>query len=211
MNIIRHTVRVIQSDCLWVFRVILSYVIESPPKCILIADIDNVVREFFSNGKEAYNFKCYVSGTPCLKVDLTLDKLKSLTLKQYFAFQNQQYYGKFSIITFEELIAIDLDANMIVGIYLKIKNSVFGPTSTSNGRMKRGSKINLWKHFLSMVIKVPTNQKSSKNNLFSYNSPKISLIDYVNIPTHDTNQTYAHITSDSYFAYIKDYVVGIGP
>ncbi|KAK8964134.1 hypothetical protein KSP40_PGU006190 [Platanthera guangdongensis] len=43
------------------------------------------------------------------------------------------------------------------------------------------------------------------------NSPKILLIDDIDIPTQDTNQTYAEITTDSYFAYIKDYVVGIGP
>jgi len=33
--------------------------------------------------------------------------------------------GKFQIITFEEFIAIALDANRVVGIYPEIKNPVF--------------------------------------------------------------------------------------
>lgn len=41
--------------------------------------------------------------------------------------------------------------------------------------------------------------------------PKVFLIDDVTILTEDTNQTYWDITSDSYFDFIKDYVVGIGP
>jgi len=42
-------------------------------------------------------------------------------------------------------------------------------------------------------------------------SPKIFLIDDVTMPTQDTNQSYWEITSDSYFEFIKKYVVGIGP
>ncbi|KAL0724138.1 hypothetical protein Bca4012_038737 [Brassica carinata] len=42
-------------------------------------------------------------------------------------------------------------------------------------------------------------------------SPKVLLIDDVTVLTEDTNQTYAEITSDVYFNYIKQYVVGIGP
>ncbi|XP_010416257.1 PREDICTED: glycerophosphodiester phosphodiesterase GDPD5-like isoform X2 [Camelina sativa] len=42
-------------------------------------------------------------------------------------------------------------------------------------------------------------------------SPKVLLIDDITMPTQDTNQTYAEITSDAYFNYIKQYVVGIGP
>ncbi|KAK7373215.1 hypothetical protein VNO80_06614 [Phaseolus coccineus] len=41
--------------------------------------------------------------------------------------------------------------------------------------------------------------------------PKILLIDNVDIPTQDTNQSYWKITSDEYLNYIKQYVVGIGP
>ncbi|BAT76516.1 hypothetical protein VIGAN_01453400 [Vigna angularis var. angularis] len=41
--------------------------------------------------------------------------------------------------------------------------------------------------------------------------PKIFLIDDVDIPTQDTNQSYWEITSDEYLNYIKQYVVGIGP
>ncbi|KAI8543075.1 hypothetical protein RHMOL_Rhmol08G0189800 [Rhododendron molle] len=41
--------------------------------------------------------------------------------------------------------------------------------------------------------------------------PKISLIDDVTVPTLDTNQSYLEVTSDAYFNYFKDYVVGIRP
>ncbi|KAF3785827.1 hypothetical protein EJ110_NYTH26970 [Nymphaea thermarum] len=42
-------------------------------------------------------------------------------------------------------------------------------------------------------------------------SLKIFIIDDVNVPTQDTNQSYSEITSDAYFDYIKQYVVGIRP
>ncbi|XP_078430173.1 glycerophosphodiester phosphodiesterase GDPD6-like isoform X2 [Wolffia australiana] len=58
-------------------------------------------------------------------VDFTLKELKKLRVKQRYPFRDQQYNGRFSIITFEEFIAIALDAPRIVGIYPEIKNPVF--------------------------------------------------------------------------------------
>ncbi|KAL0914269.1 hypothetical protein M5K25_014599 [Dendrobium thyrsiflorum] len=158
-------------------------------------------------------------------VDFTLDELKSLTLKQRFAFRDQQYNGKFSIITFEEFIAIALDANRIVGIYPEIKNPVL-----INQHVKWADGKRFEDKFVETLLKYgykgsyrskewqeqPVFIQSFAPASLIYisnmtDSPKILLIDDVNIPTQDTNQTYAQITSDSYFAYIKDYVVGIGP
>ncbi|PON70543.1 Glycerophosphoryl diester phosphodiesterase [Parasponia andersonii] len=58
-------------------------------------------------------------------VDFTLEELKSLRVKQRYPFRDQQYNGKFSIITFEEFIHIALDAPRVVGIYPEIKDPVF--------------------------------------------------------------------------------------
>ncbi|KAJ3692920.1 hypothetical protein LUZ60_012015 [Juncus effusus] len=58
-------------------------------------------------------------------VDFTIEELKSLRVKQRYSFRDQQYNGKFTIITFEEYISIALDAKRIVGIYPEIKNPVF--------------------------------------------------------------------------------------
>ncbi|GMN54295.1 hypothetical protein TIFTF001_023424 [Ficus carica] len=105
----------------------------------------------FANRKRTYEVQGS-SVTGFFTVDFTLEELKSLRVKQRYPFRDQQYNGKFPIITFEEFIDITLDAPRIVGIYPEIKNPVF------------------------------INQHS-----------------------------YWEITSDSYFDYIKDYVVGIGP
>jgi len=43
------------------------------------------------------------------------------------------------------------------------------------------------------------------------NSPKVFLIDDTNTPTQDTNQSYYEITSNAYLAFIRNYVIGIGP
>lgn len=158
-------------------------------------------------------------------VDFTLDELKLLTLKQRYAFRDQQYNGKYSIITFEEFISIALDAKRIVGIYPEIKNPVL-----INQHVKWDNGKRFEDKFVETLLKYgyKGEYKSKEWNeqpvfIQSFapaslvyisdkiNSPKILLIDDVNIPTQDTNQTYAEITTDSYFAYIKDYVVGIGP
>ncbi|MCL7049026.1 hypothetical protein MKW94_001100, partial [Papaver nudicaule] len=55
----------------------------------------------------------------------TYEELKSLRVKQRYGFRDQQYNGKFSIITFEEFISIALDAPRVVGIYPEIKDPVF--------------------------------------------------------------------------------------
>lgn len=58
-------------------------------------------------------------------VDFTLKELKTLGAKQRYPFRDQQYNGKFPIITFDEYISIALDAPRVVGIYPEIKNPVF--------------------------------------------------------------------------------------
>ncbi|XP_027121488.1 glycerophosphodiester phosphodiesterase GDPD6-like isoform X4 [Coffea arabica] len=75
----------------------------------------------FANRKRT----CNVQGTNTtgfFHFDFTLEELKSLGVKQRYPFRDQQYNGKFPIITFKEFISIALDAPRVVGIYPEIKN-----------------------------------------------------------------------------------------
>ncbi|GKV35509.1 hypothetical protein SLEP1_g43767 [Rubroshorea leprosula] len=178
----------------------------------------------FANRKRTYE----VQGenvTGFFSVDFTLKELKTLRVKQRYSFRDQQYNGKFPIITFEEYIAIALDAPRVVGIYPEIKNPVF-----INQQVKWPHGKRFEDKFVEMLqkygykgsymsedwLKQPAFIQSFAPTSLVYISnqtdlPKIFLIDDVTIPTQDTNQSYWEITSDAYLAYIKDYVVGIGP
>ncbi|KAG9138067.1 hypothetical protein Leryth_001320 [Lithospermum erythrorhizon] len=148
----------------------------------------------FAGRKRTYEVQG-VNTTGYFLVDFTLDELKSLRVKQRYPYRDSQYNGKFSIITFEEFISIALDAPRIVGIYPEIKNPVF-----INQQVK-------WSHGKRFEDKfVETLEKYGYKEL-----PKIFLIDDATMPTQDTNQSYWEITSDKYFDFIKNYVVGIGP
>ncbi|KAK8963918.1 hypothetical protein KSP40_PGU012645 [Platanthera guangdongensis] len=178
----------------------------------------------FASRKMTYEVQG-VNVTGWFIVDFTLDELKTLTVKQRYAFRDSQYNGEFSIITFEEFISIALNANRIVGIYPEIKNPIL-----INQHVKWADGKRFEDKFVETLLKYgykgeykskewkakPVFIQSFAPTSLVYiskltNSPKILLIDDVDIPTQDTNQTYAEITTDSYFAYIKDYVVGIGP
>ncbi|OAY31130.1 glycerophosphodiester phosphodiesterase GDPD6 isoform X2 [Manihot esculenta] len=178
----------------------------------------------FSNRNWTYDVQG-VNTTGFFPVDFTFEELKTLRVKQRFAFRDQQYNGKFSIISFEEFISIALDAPRVVGIYPEIKNPVlinqhvkwpggkrfedkFVETLKKYGY--KGSYMS--KDWLKQPIFIqsfaPTSLVYISNQI---DSPKIFLIDDITIPTQDTNQSYWEITSDAYLDYIKDYVVGIGP
>lgn len=158
-------------------------------------------------------------------VDFTLKELKSLRVHQRYSFRDQQYNGKFQIITFEEFISIALDAPRVVGIYPEIKNPVFinQHVRWSNGKrfedkfVETLHKYGYKGQYLSKQwLKQPAFIQSFAPTSLVYISnqtdlPKIFLIDDITIPTQDTNQSYWEITSDSYLNYIKKYVVGIGP
>ncbi|EFJ34425.1 hypothetical protein SELMODRAFT_25432, partial [Selaginella moellendorffii] len=58
-------------------------------------------------------------------VDFTLDEIKSLRVHQRYEFRDQAYNGMYQIPTFEEYIAIALEAPRVVGIDPEIKNPVF--------------------------------------------------------------------------------------
>ncbi|GLT25191.1 hypothetical protein SLA2020_003360 [Shorea laevis] len=178
----------------------------------------------FANRKRTYE----VQGenvTGFFSVDFTLKELKTLRVKQRYSFRDQQYNGKFPIITFEEYIAIALDASRVVGIYPEIKNPVF-----INQQVKWPHGKRFEDKFVEMLqkygykgsymsedwLKQPAFIQSFAPTSLVYISnqtdlPKIFLIDDVTVPTQDTNQSYWEITSDAYLDYIKDYVVGIGP
>ncbi|KAL8150631.1 hypothetical protein V2J09_020439 [Rumex salicifolius] len=170
---------------------------------------------------------CYVltSSQKMVTVDFTWAELSTLRAKQRFSFRDQQYNGMFPIITFEEYIAIALDAPRIVGIYPEIKNPVFinQHVKWPNGAIfedmfiatlkKYGYKGKyLSEDWLNQPCFIQSFDASSLVHIHnSTDLPKLFLIDDVTIITEDTNMTYAEITSDEYLDYISQYVEGIGP
>lgn len=178
----------------------------------------------FADRRTTYEVQGF-NTTGWFSVDFTLEELKTLRVKQRYKFRDQQYNGKFTIITFEEFISIALDAPRVVGIYPEIKNPVF-----INQRVKWPDGKRFEDHFVATLkkygykgsymsedwLKQPVFIQSFAPTSLIYisnqtNLPKIFLIDDVTVPTQDTNQSYWEITSDSYFSFIKQYVVGIGP
>nr|VDD02072.1 unnamed protein product [Brassica rapa] len=157
--------------------------------------------------------------------DFTLKELKTLRTKQRYAFRDQQYNGKYPIITFEEFLAIAQDAPRVVGIYPEIKNPVLMNQHVKwpGGKRFEDKVVEtlkkhgyggayLSKQWLNKPLFIQSFAPSSLVYISNLtDSPKVLLIDDVIRPTQDTNQTYAEITSDTYFTYIKEYVVGIGP
>ncbi|GAB2209288.1 hypothetical protein Droror1_Dr00026498 [Drosera rotundifolia] len=166
-----------------------------------------------------------INTTGFFVVDFTWTEIQTLGATQRYPFRDQQYNGKFPIITFEEYIAIALDAPRVVGIYPEIKNPVHINENVKWPNGKRFEDIfveTLKKYgykstYLSKEwLKQPCFVQSFAPTSLIYASnltdlPKIFLIDDVTVPTQDTNQTFEEITSDEYFDYIRHYVVGIGP
>ncbi|XP_010260099.1 PREDICTED: glycerophosphodiester phosphodiesterase GDPD6-like [Nelumbo nucifera] len=177
----------------------------------------------------AYRKRTYevqgVNVTGWFTVDFTLQELKSLGMKQRYKFRDQQYNGKFSIITFEEFISIALEAPRVVGIYPEIKNPIFinQQVKWADGRKFEDKFIDTLKKYGykgSYMSKDWLNQPAfiqsfAPSSLIYISNltdlPKIFLIGDVTIPTQDTNQSYWEITADGYLEFIKQYVVGIGP
>ncbi|XP_062116718.1 glycerophosphodiester phosphodiesterase GDPD6 [Humulus lupulus] len=185
---------------------------------------DVAKHKHFANRKRTYE----VQGenvTGFFTVDFTLKELNSLRVNQRYPFRDQQYNGKFSIITFDEFIDIALDASRVVGIYPEIKNPVLinQHVKWADGKKFEDKFVETLKKYgyqgsyLSKDwMKQPVFIQSFAPTSLVYISnltdlPKILLIDDVTVPTQDTNQSYWEITSDHYLDFIKNYVVGIGP
>ncbi|XP_004508666.1 glycerophosphodiester phosphodiesterase GDPD6 [Cicer arietinum] len=178
----------------------------------------------FANRKRTYEVQG-VNTTGFFIVDFTLKELKTLRVNQRYSYRDQQFNGKFQIITFEEFINIALHAPRVVGIYPEIKNPIFinQYVKWSDGKIfedkfvetlqKYGYKGSyLSKDWLKQPVFIQSFAPSSLVYISNQTDlPKIFLIDDVTIPTQDTNQSYWEITSDGYLDYIKQYVVGIGP
>jgi len=158
-------------------------------------------------------------------VDFTLEEIKTLRARQRFPFRDQSFNGKYQVLTFEEYIAIALNADRVVGIYPEIKSPVFvnrhvkwpgGKTHEDifvETLLKHGYKGKYlskeWKEqplFIQSFAPTSLIQASKLTD-----SPLILLIDGVDRFTQDTNQTFSEITSDEYFRFISKYVVGLGP
>ncbi|KAL9255722.1 Glycerophosphodiester phosphodiesterase GDPD6-like protein [Drosera capensis] len=158
-------------------------------------------------------------------VDFTWEEIQTLGATQRFSFRDQQYNGKFPIITFEEYVSIALDAPRVVGIYPEIKNPehINAHVKWSNGKRFEDMFVDILKKYgykgsylsKDWMEKPCFIQSFAPTSLIHVSKqtdlPLIFLIDDVTITTPDTNQTYAEITSDEYFDYIRQYCVGIGP
>ncbi|KAL3513033.1 hypothetical protein ACH5RR_025750 [Cinchona calisaya] len=192
---------------------------------VILDDTTDIAKhKEFVNRKRTYEVQG-MNTTGYFTVDFTLEELKSLRVKQRFPFRDQQYNGKFSIITFEEFISVALDAPRVVGIYPEIKNPIFinqhvkwpGGKKFEDKFVETLKKYGYKGDYMSKQwLKQPAFIQSFAPTSLIYISnltdlPKIFLIDDVSMPTQDTNQSYWEITSDKYFDFIKDYVVGIGP
>ncbi|KAM0873619.1 hypothetical protein ACQ4PT_037958 [Festuca glaucescens] len=181
-------------------------------------------RKEFANRRRTYEVE-WLNVTGWFVVDFTLEELKTLKVKQRYAFRDQQYNGKYSIITFEEFISIALDASRTVGIYPEIKDPVH-----INKHVKWADGKTFEDKFVDTLLKYRYRGQYMSENwlkqpLFIQSfaptslvhvsklteSPKIFLIDDFTIRTQDTNQSFWEITSDDYLAYISNYVVGLGP
>ncbi|PNT72903.1 hypothetical protein BRADI_2g50710v3 [Brachypodium distachyon] len=178
----------------------------------------------FANRRRTYEVE-WSNVTGWFVVDFTLDELKTLKVKQRYSFRDQQYNGKFSIITFEEFISIALDASRTVGIYPEIKDPIFinKHVKWADGKkfedkfvdtlLKYGYKGQyMSEYWLKQPLFIQSFAPTSLVHVSKLtDSPKIFLIDDFIVRTQDTNQSYWEITSDDYLAYISNYVVGLGP
>ncbi|KAH7856625.1 hypothetical protein Vadar_003675 [Vaccinium darrowii] len=178
----------------------------------------------FADRKRTYDVQG-VNTTGFFTVDFTLKELKTLRVKQRYPFRDQQYNGKYQIITFDEFISIALDAPRVVGIYPEIKNPVHinQHVKWSDGKKfedkfvetlkKYGYKGSyMSKEWLKQPAFIQSFAPTSIIHISKLTDlPKVFLIYDVTMPTEDTNQTYWEITSDAYLDFIKDYVMGIGP
>lgn len=159
-------------------------------------------------------------------VDFTWAEIQTLTVKQRFPGRDQSFNWKYGIITFEEYIQIALAADRIVGIYPECKNPVH-----MNEHVKWPGNKTFEDEFAATLLKFGYKGKYlsedwKKQPLFIQSfaptalvkiskltdSPLVFLIDDTTARTQDTNQSYAEITSDNYWKYLKSFgVVGLGP
>ncbi|VAH15006.1 unnamed protein product [Triticum turgidum subsp. durum] len=191
---------------------------------ILDATTDIVNRTEFAGRKRTYDVQGFKL-TGWFIVDFTLRELKSLRVKQRYNFRDQQYNWKYNILTFDEFILIALHADRVVGIYPEIKNPIFinQHVKWSGGKkfedkfvgtlLKHGYK---GKYMSKDWLKKPLFIQSFAPTSLIYisnmtNAPKLLLIYDTTVPTQDTNQSYYEITSNGYLAFIRKYVIGIGP
>ncbi|MCO5585839.1 hypothetical protein L7F22_039772 [Adiantum nelumboides] len=165
-----------------------------------------------------------VNTTGWFSIDFTWQELQTLRTRQRFSFRESAYNDRYPIIRFEEYIEIALNASRIVGIYPEMKNPVFINEHVTWPDGKKYEDVfvdTLLKYgyqgeFLSEQWNAkPIFIQSFAPTSLIYvsnltNSPKIFLIDDVDIPTQDTNQSFWEITSEAYLEYMKEYVVGLG-
>ncbi|XP_024976688.1 glycerophosphodiester phosphodiesterase GDPD6-like [Cynara cardunculus var. scolymus] len=192
---------------------------------VILDDTTNVAEhKEFADRRRTYEVEG-ANVTGLFIFDFTLEELKTLKAKQRYSFRDQQYNGKFPIITFEEYISIAINAPRVVGIYPEIKNPVLMNQHVKwpKGKIfedvfveilkKHGYEGSyLSKEWLKQPCFIQSFAPSSLVHIHNKTDlPKVFLIDNVDVTTQDTNQTYWEITSDSYLDYIKEFVVGIGP
>uniref|UniRef100_J3MMQ8 glycerophosphodiester phosphodiesterase n=1 Tax=Oryza brachyantha TaxID=4533 RepID=J3MMQ8_ORYBR len=157
--------------------------------------------------------------------DFTLAELKTLRVKQRYAFRDRSHNGESRIITFDEFIDIAVSAERVVGIDPEMKNPVFVNKQVrwADGKKFEDKFVAALKRrgyggrYMSPAWRaMPLFIQSFAATSLIYaadliDSPKVFLIDDVGVRTEDTNQSYDEITSDEYLDYMREYVVGVGP
>ncbi|KAG0560775.1 hypothetical protein KC19_9G012400 [Ceratodon purpureus] len=179
----------------------------------------------FADRKRTYEVE-RVNVTGFFTVDFTLEEIQSLRINQRFDTRDPSYNGKFGIITFDEFIQIALNADRVVGIYPECKNPVFmnqhvkwpeGKTfedEFTETLLKHGYKGKyLSKDWQKQPLLIQSFAPTALKKISKLtDSPLVFLIDDVTVNTQDNNLTFAEITSNEYFKYLKSIgVVGLGP
>lgn len=72
--------------------------------------------------QKTYNVTGYKTVTDIFTVDLTLEELKTIRVKQKYSFRDQNFNYKFQIPTLEEYIQVAKSAGRSIGIYPEVKN-----------------------------------------------------------------------------------------
>ncbi|EFJ09234.1 hypothetical protein SELMODRAFT_130410 [Selaginella moellendorffii] len=164
-----------------------------------------------------------VNVTGFFAVDFTLQEIKTLRLRQRYDFRDQSYNGLFEIPTFEEYIAVALEADRVVGIDPEIKSPFF-----INKHVKWPGGELFEDRFVKTLLKYGYNdpynsQKWLKQPVFiqtfaptsilhianKTKSPKIFALGPADALAQDTKLPYSHYYTDEFLDFIANYVTAL--
>ncbi|CAN6477170.1 unnamed protein product [Victoria cruziana] len=178
---------------------------------VTLDDITDIaMHKEFADRKRTYEVQGY-NLTGFFTVDFTLEEIQTLRVKQRFSFRDPSYNER--SVTFPLHLMYLFSWFMLFSFQVKWTDGKRFEDKVIETLLKYGYKgAYMSKHWLQQPIFIQSFAPSSLVYISNLtDSPKIFLIDDVSMPTQDTNQSYWEITSDGYFDFIKDFVVGIGP